>query len=200
MSKIRYLIICTVLLYGCAGKQSGPFLDTDKPNIIAVLPFENMTNDLKAGELFRHLFYEQLTDKGYLVQDSEETDNLLSNSGITYAGQLSSLTDDEIHRITGAEALVKGKLIKCSHLTVGFYMKKEVIGLASLIQNGRLLWEKEGEKSEKAFSLDFKKGLKEQLTAKVRDRALKRFLKHPFYEYLNNITKKMVKTFPRWKE
>src|SRR5690349_8925835 len=91
--KIRkFRVSCLLLGFFLGGCSLGPrYLAKEfhPPQIIAVLPFDNETNDVEGPELVRKALIEVLPRRGYLVLDKESVDTVLREKfGITDGGQL----------------------------------------------------------------------------------------------------------------
>lgn len=187
-----------IFISGCT-KRIPVFIDDNfkRPLKLAVLPFENQTNDLEAGYLFRELFNDRLEKQGYRTVGLNEVDERLLETGISDGGQLASISNEEISKTLGVENLVYGTLVKCQYITIGIYKKKEVHGNVRIYAGGKLIWEDEASKSEKEFNLNPAKGLKEQLGEKLKEKALQRFIGHPFYQHIKSIVTDIVSTLPK---
>ena len=95
---LYFFILIIFLLTGCAPKAK--FVKPDNcwqpPQKVAILPFDNLSNDEEGPGLVRTLFVEKLADKGFILQDCQETDNILRDLGITYGGQLKSIKRESL--------------------------------------------------------------------------------------------------------
>jgi hypothetical protein len=69
---------------------------TAKPRRVAVLPAMNETSDLDAPLVFRILSQAELADRGYAPINFDFIDETLRQKGIQEAGQIESLTPQEI--------------------------------------------------------------------------------------------------------
>ncbi|MFC2061600.1 hypothetical protein ACFLUV_03730 [Elusimicrobiota bacterium] len=191
------LIAFLIITAGCAARKPVFIIpDFKRPVRIAVLPFENESNDIEAGELFRTLIYKGMEKKDLILITLEEIDETLLGLGITDGGQLASISQDELMKALDVRSLLYGTLKKCNYITAGLYMKKEVLGNVQLYEENELIWEDEASKQEKEFRANIKKALGEQIQKRVLEKALKKFIGHPHMGQLKEITKKMLKTIP----
>ncbi len=96
------------LIAACAAPLSDVAQDFSslKPNRIAVLPVRNETADLDAPIVFRILAQAELADKGYALIGFPQIDEELQKKGIDEAGQIESLTPQEIGECLGADGLL----------------------------------------------------------------------------------------------
>lgn len=115
------------------------------PRSIAVLPFDNWSNDLDATPLIRPLVAERLRYKGYDVPDLEAVDRALKNAGVMVSHDVYSLTPQEISGLLSVDGLMFG--------TVTDFTTKYAVVYASVAvqlrlelkdgRSGRQLWQNE---------------------------------------------------------
>jgi hypothetical protein len=77
-----------------------------KPTRIAVLPVQNETADMDAPLVFRILARAELADKGYALVEPAQIDEALREKGVEEAGQIDSLTPQEIGECVEADTLL----------------------------------------------------------------------------------------------
>jgi hypothetical protein len=110
-----------------------------KPTRVAVLPVRNETADLDAPIVFRILARAELADRGYALVDSAPMDAALREKGIEEAGQIESLTPQEIGESVGADGLLYVTVLGYGR-QVGVHLKME--GNFTLVEakTGQKLW------------------------------------------------------------
>jgi hypothetical protein len=116
-----------------------PDYSTLKPTRIAVLPVMNDTSDLDAPTVFRILAQAELADKGYRLLDFSRIDEGLRAQGIQEAGQIESLTPQEIGELLKADGLLYTRVLGYGR-QVGVHIKME--GSFTLIsaRSGEKIW------------------------------------------------------------
>jgi hypothetical protein len=108
-----------------------------RPTRIAVLPVKNETADMDAPIVFRILAQAELADKGYALVDFSQIDPALREKGIEEAGQIESLTPQEIGELVGADGLL--------YTTISSYGRQAAVHL-KLDGNFTLIDSKTGQK------------------------------------------------------
>lgn len=84
-----------VLFGGCSFKSK--MLDRGRnPVLLAVMPFENMSNDVAGAEVCRQKVYEALVKQDYRVLEIEKTDAILRGLGVTDGGQLKAVEMEKL--------------------------------------------------------------------------------------------------------
>jgi hypothetical protein len=149
------------LIAGCAGGAHHSLVPDYKakpPRSIAVLPVLNETVNLKAPNEFRSLVHQRIAMKGYETPAISHVDNRLQEKGIREAGQVNSLTPQEIGKFLGVDALLYTTvtefnttyLVAYSSMTVGarFELKDA--------KTGEKLWESDHQVKESKLGLDQK--------------------------------------------
>ena len=117
---------------------------TEAPAKIAVLPVDNLTNDVAEAQIIRQVIQATLVEnyKGYQVQSLEETDELLRNAGLTDGGQLNVFHPIELNEILGVDGLLYLDLTELELLTLPFYHVRRADLTYRLYNMGRLYKEK----------------------------------------------------------
>jgi hypothetical protein len=128
-----------LLLTACAAPLTEVAQDFKslRPTRIAVLPVKNETADMDAPIVFRILAQAELADKGYALVDFSQIDQALREKGIEEAGQIDSLTPQEIGELVGADGLL--------YTTVSSYGRQAAVHL-KLDGNFTLVDSKTGQK------------------------------------------------------
>jgi len=192
-----------IFLVGCAGSK---YLKSDptfkEPITIAVLPFENETMDLAAGELARLFFFLGMQEKGYKVLGYTETDSILKDLGITEGGQLPSISPEELHTKLGVEGLLYGTLIDAEYSTKGITKKKKATVSIKLLKNGASVWEDQRSVSEGGIGniLNPLAALAEQVVDKAFEKAFAKYHGHPLEAQVERVVYDLQKKMPGKRE
>lgn len=145
MKKSGILWLFLILfLAGCTSTRTLLKSETSEvPAKIAVLPMDNLTNDVAGAQILRQVIQSTLAEnyKGYEVQSLEETDELLRGVGLTDGGQLNVFHPLEISEILGVDGILYLKLSELELLTLPFYHVRRVDLTYSFYNMGRLLKE-----------------------------------------------------------
>jgi hypothetical protein len=151
------------------------------PRVVAVLPFANHSNDLKAPVFMQKLAMTALGKGGYSVMRQEKMEEKLRSIGITQGGQLRSKTPVEISRALGADALFYGTLKAASHLTLGVYLKRRVDVETELFDaQGDRLWKHSASGVSSELNLDARKAA-EAMGRQLAEKWVESMLSHPLY-------------------
>ncbi len=115
-----------LLLSACATPLSDVSQDFKslRPTRIAVLPAKNETADMDGPIVFRLLARAELADKGYALVDFARIDEALREKGVEEAGQIESLTSQEIGEAVGADGLLYISVLTYAR-QVGVHLKME---------------------------------------------------------------------------
>jgi len=117
------------LLCSCAGPESylvSPALREAADGRLALLPFENYSNDVSAPDLLREEVFKRFAQRGYSLLDAKETDEKLRALGVTDGGQLAAVKPAEIGAALGAGLLCYGVLEDFTFQNLGFVVRKLV--------------------------------------------------------------------------
>jgi len=155
------LLIGVALGLGCAGGAQhsvAPDYKDRAPRSIAVLPILNETVSLKAPEMFRPILLNKVSLKGYETPALAFIDGRLREKEIREAGQVNSLTPQELGDLLGVDALLYAYvtefsttyLLAYASMTVGagFELKDR--------KTGEKLWESDHQVKESKLGLDQK--------------------------------------------
>jgi hypothetical protein len=166
-------------MISCAPATHGYKVDSfQSPLPVAVLPVNNMSNDLKAGQMFRELFKNSLQDLGYAVAKNNDVDYLLQQNGLTDGGQLTNIPPEKLCGMLGVDAVFIGNLEKANQLTTGIYNKKEVRASMKLYRRSDLLWYDTASANSKDLGLSAK-AAGDAFVKRVSGKALAKFNGHP---------------------
>lgn len=104
---------------------------------------ENRSNDIDAAEIIRSAFAEEISRRGWNVVPPAESDRVLRETlGISYGGQLSSITPREVCRALGVDGVFYGEVREWNKTTTGIYNNVTVTASFELYDpEGVRLWE-----------------------------------------------------------
>jgi hypothetical protein len=157
---------------GCAVKPLAPPL----VETIAILPFNNASNEINAADILQKKVYLAMKPSAYRVIDIKETNEILKSKGITDGGQLPALDPKLIAKDLNVQALMYGSVEDFGYVNIGFYTSRKVTLALELINGttGEKMWENTKTGSTRNFTLDAKQaqdnligGLAAQLVEKT---------------------------------
>ena len=182
---------------GCAVKPKFIVNNYTPPVTVAVLPFNNLTNDLDGPVYVRKIFSERLKYKGYIVKPLDETDDILRGIGITDGGQLSAFKPEKIGEALNVDGLFYCDLLEFSYITVGFYNKRAVSASFKLLdaKNGNLLWHDEKKVSRTDVALSSQEALK-AFKDHIIEKTVEKTLKIPLREEVKELVNRVLLTLP----
>ncbi len=146
MKKLYVLckIICfSLMLFGCIRQEKVLKVSPGvAPVTLAVLPVNNLSNDVHGAQVFRDLLYKRLaqSQKGYRIMNIEETDRILNEAGITDGGQLSVIMPIELCELLNVDGLLYTDLKNLELLTLPFYHTRKVEAQFRLYSFNQLIW------------------------------------------------------------
>ena len=194
------IYFCALILFflgGCALKPKFIVQEYYRPQSVAVLPFENQSNNLAGPQLIRKLFSDGLDKKGYSVQPLEDTDEKLREAGITDAGQLPTITAQELKEKLGVDGVFYGSIRKFNYMTLGFYSNRAVHVSFKLVDvnTNTALWEDERKISIKdlAFSVE---EAKENLKYQLIEKTVENLFKSPLLNESRIVVRQALSTLP----
>ncbi|MGB9698505.1 MAG: GNA1162 family protein [Thermodesulfobacteriota bacterium] len=147
MNRKRLAICILTLIFsmGCAAPHHLLVEDYKSRNLrsIAVLPVQNETPHLQAPEIFRPIVYQKIRQKGYESPALSFIDSKLAEKDIRDAGQIHSLTPQDLGKLLGVDALL--------YTTVTEFSTTYLIAYASITvgakfelkdaRTGQLVWQ-----------------------------------------------------------
>lgn len=146
-SLVSALLLALYLCCGCAGEKEAVRKTAPAPAPagppVAIAPLDNRSNDLDASEIVRGAFAEQIAAQGWNVMPTAESDRVLRESlGISYGGQLRSVTPEEVCRALGVEGIFYGEVAEWNKTTTGLYNSVSVAaGFRLFRKDGVQAWE-----------------------------------------------------------
>ena len=185
------------LLAGCALKPKMLAPNYVPPKKIAVLPMNNQSNDLKGPDYVRKELVQHLEKRGYVVEPTQETDEILTTKlGINDGGQLASTTPQKVGEILGVDAVIYGDLLNFKFVNIGFYQNKLVEANFKMVdREGNALWEDQRKATRKEIQTNLKSA-GDALARGVAEKALGNMMGIPLYEQVQAVVRMTVSTLP----
>jgi len=166
------VIVALFFFAGCKVEPPKPPL----VETVAVLPFDNESNNLDAADFLQAYVYLALKPSAYKVMGYKEVNSFLEKAGISDGGQLGIVDPVKLGKDLGVHALLYGNVESFGYLNVGYYTQRKVSLDLKLVDvsNGTTLWENSQTAATRNFTLDSKqaqqnlaKGLAEQMVEKA---------------------------------
>jgi len=156
---IVILLIVVSLSCSCAARIPHAIVSDYKnriPTSIAVLLVQNETTDMDAPKSFRPRLFNLIMVKGYKSLTTAVIDSKLALKDIREAGQLGSMTPQEIGKYLNVDALLYTTVTEWSTTYLVVYSSMKVGARFQLIdaKTGEQLWESEQEVAGRKFGLD----------------------------------------------
>jgi hypothetical protein len=179
---------------------AGCNVEPPKPPLVetvAVLPFDNESNDVEAPEIMQSLVYWALKPSPYRVSDVKDTNAFLAEKGVVDGGQLPVLDPVKIGKDLGVQALLYGYISDFGYINIGFYRSRKVgLSLKMVdVANGQVLWENSGSTNNAKFTVDSKEAGKEFVKG-VGDQLADKLFKSPLEEEAKLTVAKALRSLP----
>ena len=137
------------------------FLYKDPPKTVAILPFENITREIKKdgniqtknnnlprdiADLLRDTFFRHISTKSYTYMKLKKSDALLKEQGLIDTDKLFKKSTQEIGKTLPADALIYGKI---THYRKFYGVIYSQVGIGVSVKmvdshTGNLLWQASG--------------------------------------------------------
>ncbi len=164
------VVVGLLLFLGCSSLQDNTVIPKDSipdlsrpeaevnrlfrenpPDLIAILPFENLTEssdmeeEKEEVEVIRTTFANHFSSRGYNTQWTQLTDKLLADGGLDAVEDIVKLPPEELGRLTRADVLIYGQVTHFNRLYLGLYAQIVVGARVKMVevQTGKVLWEAE---------------------------------------------------------
>jgi hypothetical protein len=137
-----FVAASVLLLVGCEPPPVlPPLVET-----VAVLPFDNESNNLDAPDILQKLVFEALKDSPYKSLEIDAVNGKLEKVGIVDGGQLAIVDPTKLGKDLGVQALIFGYVENFDYTNIGFYLQRKVkLDLKMVdVQTGATLWEGSG--------------------------------------------------------
>ena len=117
--------------------------NVDLPSRVAILPFENTTDNEDAGEIVRNSFYSQFATKKYRDIELFEIDELLDDNGLFNDYTFVNVEPKKLGRILNADGVVYGKITGYNKLHLGLYSQVYVELEVKLVEaaTSNVIWQ-----------------------------------------------------------
>lgn len=146
MKKLILLIIVLFMFTSCAEKKR--IIQKTQygrpPAKLAILPSENLSNDVLGGFVLRNLTYQKLqqNNKSYEIQDISTTDALLISEGVGDAGLLKLFSTNELCEILSVDGLLYVDIYTMGMKITPFYHSRYIDTQYRLYNFSNLVWQK----------------------------------------------------------
>ncbi len=166
------------VLFACAKPEppKPPLVET-----VAVLMFDNESNDLNAPEIIQDYVYRALLKSPYRPLDIKDVNDKLISVGILDGGQLAAVDPVKLGKDLGVHALIFGNVETFGYTNIGYFTSRKVtVDLKMVsVDNGETIWEGSGTGADRNITLDpaeAKRNLAAGLAQQVIDKATKSVL------------------------
>jgi len=187
------LILSLAVLAGCAA--TAPVRHAARfPRVLALLPLENQSLDLRAPEILRELLDTYLAAARFTLTDVKEADEQLRGLGISEGGQLNSVTPQKLALLLGADALLYGDIETFNNSNIGVYAGRAVKVRLWLVdgKTGETLWETG--KSKANSELGLSKGTAKKILVKgYAAKAAENIMDNPLYSESEDVARQLVR-------
>lgn len=193
---LRLSILFLCLVTGCKVEPVKPVL----VETIAILPFDNESNDLNADSIMQKMVYAALVSSPYRISPLEETNAKLAQMGIIDGGQLPIMDPKKIGKDLGVQALLYGYVADFSYTNIGFYFQRKVELELTLVDvtTGEKLWENSQSAAFRTVTLD-KKEAEKNFLGGLGDQVADKLFNTPLAEEAKLATIKTLSTLPGFK-
>ena len=183
----------TMLVTGCKVEPPKPPL----VETVAILPFDNESNDINAPEMMQSLVYWALRPSPYRLLDIKTVNEKLATVGIVDGGQLPALNPMKIATDFGVQALLYGYITDFGYVNVGFYVSRKVGLELKMVdgKTGQTLWENSGSVALRNFTLDQNEAGK-QLAKGLAEQFVEKLFNSPLEGEAKQATIKALRTLP----
>lgn len=148
-------LIAALLLSSCVKVEPPKPIDI---RTIAILPFDNESNDLNAPDIMQQLVFDAMKNSVYEVRPLKEVNDFLESKGIVDGGQLAIVDPKKLGPDLNVQGLMYGYVENFNYVNVGYYMERKVtLNLALIdVKTGAVLWENTNTSATRALTLDQK--------------------------------------------
>jgi hypothetical protein len=195
------LCLATVIVQGCA---SGPKVQVlasneefDSGRSVVVLPTENRTMDVDAGEITRLFVYLALEQRGFVVYDLEATDEVLLSSGMSTGAHVAMADRSELQKAFDGRDLVFVRLLEASYKTLVVKSVSASVEM-EVWSDGVTLWHETGKHSSSSWAgiLNPVQALLGGIVDKAIEGAFKKYYDHPLFSMIEQVVMSMKKKLP----
>jgi hypothetical protein len=179
MRFITGLLLFLFFVISCHYTVKNQHLYNFPRDTIAILLFDNISNDITAESMLRDMFYKGLRAKGWNVLDNSYVDEKLRSIGITDGGQLNSVSIKKLKELLGVKYLCYGTINDFKLQNIGYVINKVVELNIKIVDTDdeKVVFDETG------IGRDFKVFLKS-------DEAKKAFIEYNALKLMENIMKR----------
>ena len=147
IARIGWIGFCGLGLWSCAGNQGSLFLNTDfnfkTIETVAVIPFENLSDDQGAAMRVTRVFVAELLSKqAFDVMEQGEVSKALEKISLIRAGDMQKDQIRDLGKTLGVQALFFGSVNESTSGRNGASNSSEVTLVARLVETdkGTTIW------------------------------------------------------------
>lgn len=178
-ARLKILAVAVVAAVVGCGKPAPivpPLVET-----VAVLPFDNESNDLNAPDILQDYVYRALLASAYRPIEDRIVKEKLDVAGIVDGGQLAAVDPVKLGKDLGVHALLFGDVETFGYTNLGYFTSRKVTVELKLVDvaTGQVIWEHSGTGANRDVTLDpaeAKRKLATGLAQQVVDKVAKSVL------------------------
>jgi hypothetical protein len=195
-----FSLLLLLLLCSCAQKPAFLKKPYQSPSLLAILPMNNITNDLSGPDVVRTVLQQGLSRKGYRTIPIDVTDEKLREAGITDGGQLTYLTPREVGKLLEVDGLLYGELRDFRLVNLGFYISRQVEADFRLVEveTEELIWQDDKKFATRQFTVDPAEAVRE-FSKEAGKKVLENIFKSPLLEETRVVVGMILQTLPNHK-
>ena len=132
--EIRSMFLGTYKVY--------PYMEKHIPNLVAVLPFADVSASQKGAQTVRKGFYNHFSSLPFKDMELYRVDNALAKAGLTDPAEINRKSPQELGKILGVDAVVYGEISDFDKLFAVMYSQVSVGAKIRMYdsKSGELLW------------------------------------------------------------
>lgn len=167
---------------------------------VAVLPFDNESNELNAPDIMQDYVYRALLNSPYRPLDIKQINDKLAAVGIVDGGQLAAVDPVKLGKDLGVQALIYGIVNDFGYTNIGYYTSRKVaIDLKMVsVDNGDTIWEGSGTAASRNLTLDSREA-KRNLAVGLAQQAIDKATKHPLDKESRDAAVKALASLPGYR-
>lgn len=199
-------IAVLILLFASACAKLPPPDPMNPIARVAVLPFQNSTNDMDGPNWVREALARVVMSRYYNVFSGDSVDqSLREKMNITLGGQLDytnpgagAPSPQDVGKVLDVDGLVYCNLIDFQNTITGFYNKKSVKAHCKLVnaKTAQVVWDREEAASKSEMNLSAKGALHAVVQKTAGTLINTAFRANPLPDETNQVVNKMRKTIP----
>lgn len=197
MNALGVALIALIALAGCRppAVPKPPLVET-----VAVLPFDNESNDLNAPDILQKYVHLALSASPYRPLDIKEVNEKLAAAGIVDGGQLAAVDPVKLGRDLGVHALVFGNVESFGYTNVGYFASRKVTVQLRMVEvaTGQTIWEGSGTGANRQLTLDSAQA-KRNLAEGLARQTIEKVAKAPLDDESRRATVEALRTLPGYR-